>query len=254
MNPSDYAAAYGDAPITGQFQGPEYNYLSSTLSSWLRGNIPGMDLMRQNALRDINTATNRNVLNTQQRLASSGLGRAGIGFSATAPIYNAQENAISNLNENLINQNTAFKERALRGLLGLNEFAGSQNLAELNSQRQYGLGIGNLMNTQAATQAQIENTPSPWMQLLGQIVGGGAQVGSAAMMASDKKLKKDIKYTGEKTKDGIPYVTYKFKDDPEGRTIKGLLAQDVQKKKPDAVFKAIDVRKVPEAIYELVES
>lgn len=78
----------------------------------------------------------------------------------------------------------------------------------------------------------------------------GTAVASAALMAlsafSDKRVKKDIKKVG-KTDDGLPIFTYKYKG--QDRTQMGVMAQDVEKKKPGAVhsvggIKMVDYAKI----------
>jgi hypothetical protein len=54
---------------------------------------------------------------------------------------------------------------------------------------------------------------------------------SAAMAMSDKRLKTDVKKVG-KTDGGLPVYTYKFKGSP--KTQMGVMAQEVEKKQPDA--------------------
>ncbi len=61
---------------------------------------------------------------------------------------------------------------------------------------------------------------------------------------SDRRAKKDIKRVG-KTDDGMPIYKYKYKGDPSGLTHMGLMAQDVEKEKPEAVglaggYKTVD--------------
>lgn len=68
----------------------------------------------------------------------------------------------------------------------------------------------------------------------------------AMMMFSDKRLKEDIKRVG-KTDDGLPVYTYRYKGSPMVQM--GVMAQEVEKKTPDAVatfggFKAVDYGKV----------
>lgn len=64
-----------------------------------------------------------------------------------------------------------------------------------------------------------------------------SSLGTLAMMAamyfSDRRLKEDIKQVG-KTDDGLPVYTYRFKGDQ--RVQMGVMAQDVEKEKPEAVF------------------
>lgn len=74
-----------------------------------------------------------------------------------------------------------------------------------------------------------------------------ALAGTAAMLFfSDRRAKEDVKKVGM-TDDGLPIYTYKYKWG--GPTQMGIMAQDLQKKKPDAVHKvggllAVDYSKV----------
>lgn len=56
-----------------------------------------------------------------------------------------------------------------------------------------------------------------------------------AGLLSDKRVKKNIKDTGEKTKDGIPIKTSRYRTDKKNRLFRGVMAQDVEKVRPDAV-------------------
>ena len=70
----------------------------------------------------------------------------------------------------------------------------------------------------------------------GGMFGGGGAASAAPMlpaMASDVRLKENIHYTDEITKDGIPVAEFNFKG-YQGR-FRGVIAQDVEKKRPDAV-------------------
>ena len=55
-----------------------------------------------------------------------------------------------------------------------------------------------------------------------------------SMLFSDRRLKTDIHRVGE-SKSGFPIYTFRFKDDPAGTVRMGLMAQDVQRKRPEAV-------------------
>jgi hypothetical protein len=68
---------------------------------------------------------------------------------------------------------------------------------------------------------------------------GAGQAAGAAMMASDERLKKNISYTGDHLS-GIPVVTFRWKNDPHHETHIGVLAQDVQKIRPDVVLEGED--------------
>ncbi len=71
-------------------------------------------------------------------------------------------------------------------------------------------------------------------------------IGGAAIIASDRRLKTDIKKVG-KTESGLPIYTYKYKGD--NKTQMGVMAQDVEKKNPEAVsevggYKAVNYKKI----------
>jgi len=51
---------------------------------------------------------------------------------------------------------------------------------------------------------------------------------------SDERLKENIHIIG-KTADGIPIKKFNYKSDPDKTTLIGLVAQDVEKKRPEAV-------------------
>ncbi len=66
--------------------------------------------------------------------------------------------------------------------------------------------------------------------------GVGALGGTAAgFLFSDRRLKEDISDTGMKTPGGVPIRNWRYKGSPMMQT--GYIAQEVQKKQPDAVRK-----------------
>lgn len=91
-----------------------------------------------------------------------------------------------------------------------------QDLFNTNFNAAWNLGVANA-NNQAATRAAIASV-------------AGSSIGS------DERIKTDIRDTGEKTARGIPIKTFRYKHDPEKRTFRGVVAQDVEKVMPDAVL------------------
>lgn len=85
-------------------------------------------------------------------------------------------------------------------------------------------GLGGQFGSQSSTQSQNAG-------LMGML-GFGLQ--AAPLLFSDRRLKEDIKRVGE-TDEGLGIFTYKYKGHPT--THMGVMAQDVQKVKPDAVKK-----------------
>lgn len=77
----------------------------------------------------------------------------------------------------------------------------------------------------AQQQAQQQN------QLWGDVLGGAAQLGGAAMMFSDDRLKANVRYTG-RSLGGVPQATWNWLDGSPGV---GVLASDVEKTLPGLV-------------------
>lgn len=65
---------------------------------------------------------------------------------------------------------------------------------------------------------------------------GSAFMGAIPLLASDKRLKEDVKRVG-KTDKGLPIYSYKYKDDPKGLFHLGAMAQEAKKTQPKAVGK-----------------
>lgn len=78
-------------------------------------------------------------------------------------------------------------------------------------------------------QADKQNHADTWAA-----VGNIAKT-AGGWMFSDERLKEDIHATGEKTADGIPLKTFRYKGSPMMQV--GVIAQEAKKKRPDAVRK-----------------
>lgn len=75
--------------------------------------------------------------------------------------------------------------------------------------------------------------------LLGGLFGLGGDLGAAAILASDKRLKKGVKHVGELKGHKLYEYEYKNADNGHGKQI-GVMAQEVEKRRPDAVSKRRD--------------
>lgn len=85
---------------------------------------------------------------------------------------------------------------------------------------------------------------------------GAGNIASTAgsFLFSDRNLKTDIGETGMKTPDGIPMKTWRYKGSPMMEL--GVIAQDVEKKRPDAVTtimgkKAVDYSRIQSPMLNL---
>lgn len=220
-------------------------------------------------------------LTNQQNIAQTGL----IGQAYNAAFNTAIGAGAQDVSNNLAaqNANAGYNETALgRQLGGANALTGL-SAADLNYQgtaaglqQQYGA------IQQQQNQAQLNVPYSDYLaaqqypfltgQAMDQAIGAGSSalggtttktttapdnsgwalagaLGGAAVKAipfSDKRLKENIKPVG-KLKDGTPIKQFNFTHDPEKMTHIGVVAQDVEKKRPDAVhtdpetgFKKVD--------------
>jgi GH24 family phage-related lysozyme (muramidase) len=138
---------------------------------------------------------------------------------------------------------------------------GAQQAALQGAQAQMAAGQVAQQTQQAKDTAEYQQFlqergyPFQVSQFLANIaMGTGALSGSTTTTQqpggffSDKRLKKDVKEIGE-THDGQPIYSYKYKGDD--RTQIGLMAQDVEKRHPEAVgvmggYKTVDYKKATE--------
>lgn len=108
--------------------------------------------------------------------------------------------------------------------------------------------VADLTNQQYQNQLSQYNGQMNALGSLGSTVGG--------WIFSDKRLKTDIHATGEKTPDGIPVKTFRYKGSPMMQM--GVIAQDAEKKRPDAVRdiggrKAVDYGKIGSPMMQMGE-
>jgi hypothetical protein len=98
------------------------------------------------------------------------------------------------------------------------------------------------MNNQSALQAaRISAGASQQAGMMGMFGGigsgllsAGGMIGGAALLASDKRMKKDIKPLG-KAGSVLGLTAYEYSYKGEDKKHKGFMAQDVQKVLPEAV-------------------
>jgi hypothetical protein len=105
--------------------------------------------------------------------------------------------------------------------------------------------LANIASGLGAGQGGTSSTTSPGPNILGQAFGTALALGS---LPSDRRLKDDVEEVG-KTFDGQPIYSFKYKGD--NTTHIGLMAQDVEKKHPEAVglasgYKIVDYDKATE--------
>ena len=184
---------------------------------------------------------------------------------AIAPIYErgysqAQQTAAQQQGVDLGAQQ-ANATRGLQSAMQLGSLASSAQTAGLQgAAAQLQAGQQQQQTDQAGRTAmynqflQQQGYPFQVAQFLANIaMGTGALSGSTttttqpSSMFSDRRLKHDIRKIGE-TDDGQPIYKFKYKGDPKEQTHIGLMAQEVEKKHPEAVglsggYKTVDYDK-----------
>lgn len=94
---------------------------------------------------------------------------------------------------------------------------------------------GLVQNNYANQMAAYQQKQAQQQSLLGGLFGLGAKLGSSMIMASDRRVKKDIAKVGKIKGHNVYEYRYKGEPDTGGKHI-GLMAQEVEKKAPDAVL------------------
>jgi hypothetical protein len=199
------------------------------------------------------SAVERALLSGQQGLAMS---------QAIAPLYSQgydKASALATNQQDVVAKDLARRMQAGQQIAGLG--TGAQTAALQGSQAQMAAGQVEQQTKQAGDTAEYQQFlqergyPYQQAQFLANIaMGTGALSGSTTTSTqpggffSDKRLKEDVKEIG-KTNDGQPIYSYKYKGDD--RTQIGLMAQDVEKKHPEAVgvmggYKTVDYKKATE--------
>jgi hypothetical protein len=179
-----------------------------------------------------------------------------------APIYQqGYQQAVQTAQgqQGVVASDLARRMQAGQQIAGLG--TGAQAAALQGAQAQIGAGTLEQQTQQADLTARYQQFLQErgydfqTAQFLANIaMGTGALSGSTTTttqpqgLFSDRRLKENVKKVGE-TNDGLPIYTYNYKGD--NKTQMGLMAQDVEKKKPEAVglaagFKTVDYDKATE--------
>lgn len=212
------------------------NNVNNTLQNMLSGdfsNDANYQAYQNNLNRQMSQAYDANVLG---QLANRGLMRSSGLQSATNAFADTLANNQMNLYDNYYNRQAQNLANLLNTsntlynyITGVN--TGSQNLA--NNVSNYNLA-----------QAQANNNNALWGSLANTAGNMAGLAGSAAIMASDIAVKKNIEKIGEKN--GYNLYKFEYKDGlglPKGKQ-QGVIAQEVEKINPDAVVEINGIKHV----------
>lgn len=170
--------------------------------------------------------------------AFSGSGRYGSGMFGDTIADNIGEMA-TNLRYGDYAQERQNQIGAVDQAQGL--MAGSQGLLN-NAAELPWIGVGALNgNVRNASGGYGTTTTKQSGGLLNSLLSAGTQLGSAAIMASDERVKQNKKKIGEMD-DGLGIYSYQYKPelDPTGQPQVGVMAQEVAEKRPEALGPTLD--------------
>jgi hypothetical protein len=182
----------------------------------------------------------------ETQLANQGIRQGSAAWDRAMGLQGQQENDATN-QLLLAGHGQAFQEGLTQRNQPINEIIGLMSGTQVQQPNFIGTNQQQIPTTDyAGLQMQdYQNQMQRWQQQQGatqSMLGGLFGLGASALM-SDRRLKTDIEKVG-KTDDGLPIFRYRYK--AGGPMQLGLMAQDVEKTKPEAVittpsgYKAVD--------------
>jgi len=223
-----------------------------------------IDEITQQNLGQVNTQAagdmSRASTQTTEGLASQGVTGGSILNTAVDKSKNPILKNKYNLTEQLYGQGMQAKQGAMgeenKYNFGATQQKGQFDLANVENDLKKLFGIQGTIDSKSGLLGAYDNTTwmddvfaglntlSGFIPGIGSLIGGGgkkggttpqthSQYGGGTTVSSDIRLKENIEDTGEKTKDGIRIVDFNFKG--ESQRHRGVIAQEVEKVRPDLV-------------------
>lgn len=204
---------------------PGFNYINDTLGGKYLNSNPYMDSIVHQGEQDAG-----NAVNSTFSLA----GRTGGGNHATE-LARGVAQAGNQIRYGDYQNERGLQNQALGQLPGFStsQFAGYSPLLgaqQLAGQLPYygANALGGIGGLYGGYGQQTGTQPGGW---LNGLLGAGASLGSAAIMASDRKLKTNIRKVGE-AKDGLGKYEWNWRSDPKGAVVRGVIADEVKELRP----------------------
>jgi hypothetical protein len=201
----------------------------------------------------LNYVQNNPFFEAMRNQASSTLlqNQAARGKLGSGQTAEALQNSLLSLGTNLVNQSIAQRQglanmgfNASANQAGISERLGANVASDLQ-------GIGNVQaagtigaaNARAAGTQNLLNTGLKIGSMFAPSKGKGGSIA-----ACDIRLKKDIVKVG-KLDSGLPLYSFRYKNDPKEQIYINVMAQDVEKLKPEAIhefegFKYVNLEKI----------
>lgn len=221
------SGAYGDAR-TGIEQANN-NFLENVAREGVVGNAYNQAFNTAIGAGAQDVSNNMAAQSTNANLLNQALGRQLTGAQALEGLQN-QQLGVAGQENTMGQQQTANQQAQLTA--AYNQWLMGQ---------QYPFQVAQLMNsTMYPTMAAFPNSHTTTTQQpnnSGWALAGSLAGSALPLLFSDRDLKEDIVEIG-KMRDGTPIYSYRYFDDPEDVTRIGVMAQDVEKRRPDAVIEA----------------
>lgn len=159
----------------GGAKGSNFDYLQNMLKENINTTNPIFDQILGNYKRRVGSITDENVRKISEQAAQSGF--RGTSANQINQAYKNQGEAVGSMTDNLAMKQLDWKEGMIRNLLGLNQFEGSTNAGLFNA------ALGQ-QNFNREMDFREDNTPDPFGQLLGNILGVGGNVLTAGFLSN----------------------------------------------------------------------
>ena len=225
-----------------QLYGQNFDFLQGNLKDTIGGKLdPALMQLLSAGKRNISQLGDTSRRATNQQMASSGF--RGSGANLINDIYKTQSGAMGDLSADVAGMGMQNRQNAIAQLLGLNQFQAGQNVGQQQYQTGAFQNLAQMLQSGNLQRMAIDEGGSDvWGNLAGSAVQGAAGAGTAFALASDRRLKENINYTGEYTKDGIPIVEFNFIG--SGGKCRGVIAQEAERIRPDAVTEINGIKHV----------
>jgi hypothetical protein len=189
-------------------------------------NIRGQQFDRGLALAEAGrTADNSAMLDALKSRASAGNAAVNTGVNAIGSGIQQQGGLFDIANAGATGSGQANDQNKIDNAKGMSEY-GNDAAAKALQQFMSIVGGQNWGSQSQGTTTQT-STPSMW-----STIGSGLGLASSLFKLSDRRFKTDVEQIGH-TPNGLPIYTFRYLGDDEVHT--GLMAQDVEKVKPEAV-------------------
>lgn len=166
--------------------GTQYDFLADYFRKILKKGDSNIPVYRQIMQGAINTGYDRSLDVIRESLAGRGMYGSGAGASAVMGLEGERMGALAKGEGELSRINQSAVSDAMMNLLRLNEFEGIQNTRVAGMESNWDMNqIENwlrLIMQQREMDWQESNQPSWIGQIVGSIIGGASQVGTAAIL------------------------------------------------------------------------